>query len=159
PDPARATELANAFAQEFVQRNIDLGSEAVRQTVADLQKQIEPIRKQIEEAEHNRFGIAEHEQLYVPESEKDINAKTLADFQADLTRTQLTLNETVGVIGALDDLRKSGGDPLTIRQISENPAIRSLVEQRNSVSKEIEGLKVKYRPGAPELTSSESQLA
>ena len=159
PDPRKAVDLANAFAQEYVQRNIDLGSAAVAQVVADLQKQIEPIRHEIELAEKLRYGIAEEQQLFAPENEKEIYGETLKTFQNELTEVQIGLTEAVGVITALEDIRRSGGDPLTIRQIGENPGVRTLVEQQNILAKDVEGLRVKYRPGASELKETESQLA
>ena len=158
PDPRRAAELANAYAQEFVSRNLELGRRGISQMVDEMQKQLDPIRQRIEEAEKDRFGIARNQDLYVPENQKVILEDNLKRYNQELTGVQIKMSELAGVILGLNALERNQGDPLSIQKISENEAVRDLVAQRTTIEKEIEGLKVRFRPSAPEFKEKQSQL-
>lgn len=158
PDPVRAAELANAYAHEYVQRNLDLGTQAVATIVTEMSRQLEPVRESIQAAEQERFGIAQKEELYVPENQKTIIEENLKTYNEALSKVRIEMAELAGVIQGLEKLERTDGDPLTIKRIADDEELKSLVSQRTGLQQELEKLKVKFRSGAPEYRETESKL-
>jgi capsular exopolysaccharide synthesis family protein len=159
-DPVRAAELANGYAQQYVQRNLEIARDGVKQLVGEMRKQLDPIKGDIEKAERRRFETAQKEELFVPENQKSIVEENLRTYSEDLQKTRGELAEVQATLKVLESLQQ-GADPssaISLRRISEDSEIQTLVGERNRLEQELQQKLVKFRPGSPDVRETQSKI-
>src|SRR5262249_50251448 len=68
------------------------------------------------------------------------------------------LAELQAIVRNVEVVKQAGGDPITIPEIATQEPVAALLKQRSDLQKEIEGMRVKYLPGHPEMQKKTSEL-
>jgi uncharacterized protein involved in exopolysaccharide biosynthesis len=157
-NPERITQITNAVADEYVQRNIDRAKKSMRDLIVDMGKQVEELSQSAQQAERNKYTQGEIANLYVPDNQADVLGSALRQIMDSYTKTRIEVGELESVLKSIDAVKSAGGDLLTVKEIGQQPAVAALVNQRSDLEKEIEGLRVKYLPNHPDLKKRTSEL-
>lgn len=157
-NPARIAEIANAVADEYIQRNIDRARKSMRDLIVDMTKQVEELSRSAQQAEEKKFETGEMANVYVPETQTDVLGKQLSQYMDSYTKTKIELGELQAVLKSVDAVTAAGGDLLTVKDIATQPAIVSLNNQRSDLERDIEGLRVKYLASHPDLRKKTTEL-
>jgi succinoglycan biosynthesis transport protein ExoP len=136
PDPQWITDVVNAFATQYKERNIEKAQESVKQLITDMSSQARTLSDKALKAEQQKYGSAGS----VPESSSQALASQLKDYTDAHTRAQIRVATLRATLESVDRVKAAGGDLLTIDQ-------------------EIEGLSVKYLNHHPKMQDAQARRA
>jgi chain length determinant protein EpsF len=120
-DPAFAAAAANAFAQAYIETNVEMKADPARQFARWFEEQRKALRENIESAQqrlsqhHREYGIVSSEERL------DIETAKLSDLSTQLT----------AVIGQTTEARSKQrvGTGQTLPDVAQNPVIQDLKSQ------------------------------
>lgn len=118
-DPAFSAAVANAFAQSYIETNIDLKVEPARQYSAWFEKQLKMQRDRLEAAQKTLSDYQQATGIVATDERLDYETQKLNELSM-----QLTLAEAQGSDAA--SKQKMGGSADTIKDVMENPLINQL---------------------------------
>jgi len=157
-DPKRITDLANAVADEYVQRNIDRAKQNLSDLLREMNGEVAKLSESTRTAEIKKFDEGQTANMLVPEAQSDVLGRQLAQYTEEYTKTQIEVGRLQAVMRGVEGVRAAGGDLLTVKDIADQQSVQSLVSQRSELEREIEGMRVKYLPNHPELQKKTSEL-
>ena len=163
PSPIVAAQVANGFAENFIQSNLDrkFGSSSYAREF--LEERIAQTKSRLEAAERQLVAYAANQQI--------ININESSEGNADNNSTQsLTSNNLVALNGALAEVRaervaaeerwrsaRSSG-LMTLPDVLQNPSIQRLTEQRAVLNAEYQQKLNVYQPDYPEMVRLKAQI-
>jgi len=156
-DPKRITELVNGYADEYVKRNFDRAKKGLDELLKELNDQVNKLSESARNAQLKRFTESAEANVTVPEAQNESLGKQLAQYTEQHTRTRIEVNELKSILKGVDALKAAGVDLLSIKDIATQQPVMALVAQRSELEKELEGLRVKFLPGHPELRKKQSE--
>lgn len=151
PDQRLAADIANLFAEEYIQAYIDRSTETARRAIEELKisadteaAKSDEIGNQIKEF-HTRHGV-----IFLFER-RDIDDQELAAYTDILNKDKFLYNELqtqVAQIKRQNELKK----PLTdLEFIATNPQVSQLVQSVSSANIMVAGLRTKYGEKHPKM--------
>jgi succinoglycan biosynthesis transport protein ExoP len=158
PNPEEAAAWANATAQAYVDRNLDLAVQDTSNAVKALLGEIAPLREKVEDSQRNSFEVAAKSNLYVPENEQKITNDRLSTLQADLTDAQVKRVDTESLLRQIESVRQSGGSYETIPQIGNDPVIQDLYREKVGLEREYEKLLVTFKDKHIRVLEKQSEI-
>lgn len=157
-DPQFSAAVANAFAQAFIETNIELKVEPARQYSQYFETQIEARRQSLEKAQAKLSGYQKEKGIVVTDERLNYENLKLNELQ-----TQLVLAETQSAES--HSKQRSGGSD-TLQDVIQNPLINQLkaeVARAESKLQDLAGNLGKnhpqYQRQLAELESLKQQLA
>lgn len=163
PDPAVAARIANAFAENFIQANLDRKFESSAYARQFLEERIAQTKSRLEDAERQLVAYAANQQI--------INISESGDSGSDTGTSQsLTSNNLVSINNALAKAREerlaaeqrwrsaSGSALMTLPEVIQNPSIQRLTEQRALLDAEYQQKLGLFQPDYPEMVRLRSQI-
>lgn len=160
PDAVLAARVANAFAENFIQANLDRKYESSSYAREFLEDRIAQTKSRLEEAERQLVAYAANQQI--------INVR---EGDADSENTQsLAANDLVAMNAALADARAarisaeekwrqaSSAPANSLTEVLQNPAVQRLTEERAKVEAEYEQKLRIYQPEWPEVQQLRARL-
>lgn len=157
-DAKRITEMVNTVADEYVRRNIDRAKKNLTDLLTEMDDQVSKLSASTQAAEALKFKEGEESNILVTEGQSDVLGKQLAQYMEQHTKTRIEVGGLQAIMQSVDEVKANGGDLLTIKDIADQQAVQTLVNQRSDLEKEIEGLRVKYLPSHPEFQKKTSEL-
>ncbi len=161
PDPALSAQVANAWAENFIQTNLDRKVQATSYGRDALQRQLTEYKDRLDESQRQLVGYASQEQIInlpagqgadgARTQERSIIADNLATLNAALSEA------TASRIAAEARFRRAGSAG-TSPQALENSAINSLRQRRAELAAEYQQLLVRFEPTYPEAQAIQSQI-
>lgn len=163
PNPVVAARIANAFAENFIQSNLDRKFESSSYARAFLEERIAQTKERLESAERQLVAYAANQQI--------INVREPSEGAASGSATEsLTSNNLVALNSALARTRaervaaeerwRSAGtsDLMTLPEVLQNPTIQRLTEQRALLDVEYQQKLSIYRPEYPEMVQLKARI-
>lgn len=163
PDPVMAARVANAFAENFIQSNLDRKFESSAYAREFLEEQIAQTKGRLEEAERQLVAYAANQQI--------INVGSDEGGQSEGGATQsLASNNLVALNSALAEARaarvaaeerwrSARSTPLmTLPEVLQNPSIQRLTEQRAQLDSEYQQKLSVYQEDYPEMVRLRAQI-
>lgn len=163
PDPVVAARIANAFAENFIQSNIDRKFESSRYAREFLEERISQTKERLEAAERQLVAYAANQQI-ISVSEPSADGTDRGSTQS------LTSNSLVAINAALARVRAervaaeerwrsaSSSDLMTLPEVLQNPSIQRLTEQRAVLDAEYQQKLAVYQPDYPEMVRLRAQI-
>ncbi len=159
PDPEMAARIANAWAQLFIQSNIERRFEATAYARTFLEGRLADLRQRLDQSERELVGYAANQRIINintpsatgPGSERPITADDLVAYNEALAlaRTQRITAETT--------MRQSG--PTTSSASLNNPTVAGLRQRRAEIASEHARLRAQFEDQYPPVQALAAQLA
>ncbi|MDT8759736.1 polysaccharide biosynthesis tyrosine autokinase [Sphingomonas psychrotolerans] len=160
PDPAFSAKVANAWAEAFIQTNLERKVQATAYGRDLLQKQLAQFKEKLDESQRQLVAYASSEKIInLPAqssdgkstSERSIVADELAALNAALSKA------TTDRIQAQARYEQSGRGGASIEALT-NPAINGMRQKRAELAAEYERLMTQFEPEYPAAKAVKSQL-
>jgi capsular exopolysaccharide synthesis family protein len=163
PNPVVAARIANGFAENFIQSNLDRKFDSSSYARAFLEERIAQTKERLEAAERQLVAYAENQQI--------INVGEPSEGAASGGATEsLTSNNLVALNSALARTRAervaaeerwrsaSSSNVMTLTEVLQNPTIQRLTEQRAVLNAEYQQKLSVYQPDYPEMVRLRAQI-
>lgn len=163
PNPALSARLANAFATNFIQSNLDRKFDSSAYARTFLEERIAQTKTRLEEAERTLVAYAADQQIItVGDPAEGANANSGAQ---SLAATDLmALNSALAAartarIAAEEKWRQANSSSLmSLPEVLQNPAIQRLTENRATLNAQYQQKLSIYRPEFPEMVQLKAQI-
>lgn len=162
-DPVVAARIANGFAENFIQANLDRKFESSKYAREFLEERIAQTKDRLESAERQLVTYAANQQI--------INISEPGTGDANIGSTQsLTSNNLVAINGALAEARAARvaaeeqwrsartSALMTLPEVLQNPTIQRLSEQRAVLDAAYQQKLSIYQPDYPEMVQLKAQI-
>ena len=163
-DPGLSAQIANAFAEEFIQANLQRRFDSSAYARDFVAEQLEEARIALEESERELNDYAKNVGLI---RTRDAFAPNPRDAQAgSVTASSLVqlneaaINARAGRIAAQarwDAIRNSA--PLASQPVLDNPTVQTLMTRKASLEAELQVARERYLPNHPAISRTEDDLA
>ena len=161
PDADLSARVANAWAENFIQTNLERKIQATAYGRDLLQSQLADYKQRLDESQRQLVGYASAQQIInLPAqgsgesqtaSERSIVADDLAALNASLSQA------TADRIQVEARFRQAGGNG-TSTEALRNQAISSLRQRRAELAADYQRLMVQFEPGYPAAQAIQSQI-
>ena len=161
PDPQLSATVANAFAESFIQSNLDRKFDSSRYAREFLEDRLEQTKINLEQAERQLVAYASNQQIInLTQSGADGGGGTQSLAATDLAALNGSLARSRAArIAAEEKWRQASSSALmTLPEVLQNPAIQRLTETRAGLSAAYEQRLSTYRPDFPEMVQLKAQM-
>lgn len=154
PDPQLAARIANAYAENFIQANLNRRYESSAYARTFLEDLIAQTKTKLEAAERQLVAYAGNQQII---NVREADSETGAESQSLVSSNLATLNSALATaraerIAAEAKWRQaSGASLMNLPEVLQNPAIQRLVEERARVEAEYRQKLEIFQPAWPEM--------
>jgi capsular exopolysaccharide synthesis family protein len=163
PNPVVAARIANGFAENFIQSNLDRKFESSSYAREFLEERIAQTKERLESAERQLVAYAANQQI--------INVGEPSEGAGSGGATEsLTSNNLVAINNALARTRAERvaaeerwrsartSELMTLPEVLQNPSIQRLTEQRAVLDAEYQQKLSIYQPDYPEMVRLKAQI-
>lgn len=164
PSPVVAARIANGFAENFIQSNLDRKFESSKYAREFLEERIAQTKDRLESAERQLVAYAANQQI-INISEPGEGAGADGGSTRSLTSNNLVaLNQALAEarsdrVAAEERWRSARTSPLmTLPEVLQNPSIQRLTEQRAVLDAEYQQKLSVYQPDYPEMVRLKAQI-
>ncbi len=163
PSPGLSARVANAFAENFIQSNLDRKFESSSYARQFLEERIAQTKTRLEQAERELVAYAAEQQIInvaepgaggANDGSQSLAASDLNALNASLARARAAR------IAAEAKWRQASSSALMSQpEILQNPAVQRMSEQRATLSAEYQEKLRVFRPDYPEMQQLSAQIA
>ena len=160
PDPQLAARVANAFAENFIQSNLDRKYESSSYARQFLEERIAQTKARLEESERALVAYAANQQIInLREADSpDGEAQSLAAMNLSSLNSALANARADRVAAEARWRQASGAALITLPEVLANPAVQRLTEERARVQAEYEQKLQVFQPDFPEMLQLRARL-
>ncbi len=153
PDPNLSAAIANAFADQFIQSNLDRRFEASNYARAFLDNKLQDIRNKLEDSERRQVAYAQAQQIIDVDEGKPLSNGTLESLN---TAVDSARDERIKAQALWEQARNSSG--LGLPQVESNAAIQQLEADKGKLASQYqEGLQT-YNADYPKMQQIKAQI-
>lgn len=151
PDPARAAEVANAFAQNYLTMQLETKYETIRSSNEFIASRLSVLREEVldkerlVEEERARSGLLSSQGATLTE-------QAMSGLQAELARAQADLTTARARLSGLESGEATG-------EVLSSPVITNLRAQQAELARQRAVLSTRYGPRHPEMLRVEEGIA
>ena len=143
PDPKFAAVVANAFANAYIQTNLDLKTQPAQQSALWYERQVAQLRDKLQKAQQKLSRFQQKHGLVVTGAPLDLENSQLADLSGQLVSAQASSIE------ATSDQRETSQLPSVVN----SPIIQSLTPELARLDAKVAELSKTQGPNNPQLQS------
>lgn len=164
PDPAVSARVANAFAENFIQSNLDRKFESSTYARDFLEERLTQTKARLEEAERQLVAYAANQQIITLDRSSDAEGGGGAGGESLTSRNLTALNgslatATAARIAAEERWRQARSSPImSLAEVLQNPSIQRLTEEQARLTAEYEQKSSTYQPDYPEMVRLKAQI-
>lgn len=160
PDPQLAARVANAFAENFIQSNLDRKYESSSYAREFLEERIAQTKARLEESERALVAYAANQQIINlrEANSPDGESQSLAGMNLSTLNAALAQSQADRVAAEAKWRQASSAALMTLPEVLQNPTIQRLSEERARVQAEYEEKLQVYQPEFPEMIQLKARL-
>lgn len=161
PDPVVAARIANGYAENFIQANLDRKFDSSRYAREFLEERIAQTKTRLEESERQLVAYAGNEQIInIREGNGDAPGESQSLTSNNLVAMNSALAEARAARVAAEERWRSasGASLMTLPEVLQNPTIQRLSEQRALLESEYQQKLRLYQPDYPEMVRLRAQI-
>jgi succinoglycan biosynthesis transport protein ExoP len=165
PDPVVAARVANGFAENFIQANLDRKFQSSAYAREFLEERIAQTKGRLEEAERQLVAYAANQQIInVGEPSEGGVGGTGGSSQSLASNNLVALNESLAEaraarVAAEERWRSArSAQVMTLPEVLQNPSIQRLGEQRAQLEAEYQQKSSIYQADYPEMVRLRGQI-
>lgn len=151
-DPNFAAAVANAFAQAYIDINVELKVEPARQYADWFEDQVKNLRDKLEKAQQALSVYQQNSGIVATEERLDHEVAKLNELSTQLTLVQAQTSDS-------SSKRKSTGNPETLAEVMQNPLINSLKSDIARLEAKLQENSVNLGRNHPQVKRAQSELA
>ena len=151
-DPGFAAAVANAFAQAYIDVNLDLKVEPARQNAAWFEGQTKLLRDKFEAAQAALSSYQQQTGIVASNERLDYETAKLNDLSAQLTGVQAQTSDSLSK-------SKSAGGSDTLAEVMQNPLINNLKSDIARLEAKLQDNNINLGKNHPQTQRAESELA
>jgi len=154
-DPKLSARVANAHANAFIQRGIELRYQASRRAEDFLQKKLAELKERVEKSEAalNNYRRDRGIVSFSLHEKSKILMRQLTDYGDDLTRTEA---QRIGYQAQIQLIRE--GDYESLPAVINSPLVQSLKEQGARLAAQYASMSNRFNPGYHPLDDLKARL-
>ncbi len=145
------TEQANAFAQAYIDTNIELRTEPARQYALWFDQQGKALRDRVEQAQMRLSEYQQKHGIITTGQRLDFETQKLNDLQS-----QIVLAQTAG---AEASSKQKGGSADSVQDVMQSPIIQQLKTETAMQEVRLQEAANRLGPNHPQYQSMQAQLA
>lgn len=163
PNPAVAARIANGFAENFIQSNLDRKFESSSYAREFLEERIAQTKERLESAERQLVAYAANQQI-INVGEPSEGAASGGATESLTSQNLVALNTALARaraerVAAEERWRSaSSSDLMTLPEVLQNPSIQRLTEQRAVLDAEYQQKLSVFQPDYPEMVRLRAQI-
>lgn len=163
PDPVVAARVANGFAENYIQANLDRKYESSSYAREFLEERIAQTKGRLEEAERQLVAYATNQEI-INVGESAEGAASSGPGQSLTSNNLVALNRSLAEVraervAAEERWRSARNTPLmTLPEVLQNTSIQRLNEQRATLEAEYQQKLSLYQPDYPEMVRLKAQI-
>lgn len=161
PDPQLSARLVNAFAENFIQSNLDRKYESSSFAREFLEERIAQTKSKLEEAERGLVAYAANQEIInVSEGTAEGGGETQSLAASNLVAINTALGDARAArVAAEEKWRQARSAALfTLPEVLQNPTVQRLTEERAQLQAEYEQKARIYQPDWPEMQQIRARL-
>lgn len=160
PSPVWSSRVANAWAAEFIQYNLERRFDQTAYARKFLEQRLEQLRKRLEESERQLVGYASQESIInIPSGSDSKGTTTERSLTADsLTSLNDELARAVADRVRAESRVSAGGGEGSSAEALSNSTIATLRQRRTEIASEYARLLTQFEPGYPAAAALAAQL-
>ncbi len=158
PDPKLAAEMANAWAQAYVNQNMELKFQAAREALAWLTTQVNDLKAKVNESEVALQRYREQAGLVAVEEKQNLTVRKLAEFNSAYIEAKAKRLE---METRLAELKRTAQQPERLHSspvVVENALIQRMKGQQVELEVQRSKLLRVYKEKHPEVLKVQSQI-
>ncbi|MEM9357047.1 MAG: polysaccharide biosynthesis tyrosine autokinase [Pseudomonadota bacterium] len=153
-DPERAARIANAFAQAFIDANLDRQFGAGSYAKSYLEDQLKALKLRLKKSEESLFAFAQREKILVGKNQQPTIKSTLA-----MARTALSDTTSRRIKAERQWRQVSTIGAINTPKFLTNTTIAELRTRKNKLEIEYRGKLETFKPGYPAMVRIKSKIA
>ena len=151
-DPNFAAAVSNAFAQAYIDVNLDLKVAPARQYAQWFKEQTAAARDQLEQAKSALSAYQQESGLVATDERLDYEVAKLNELSTQLTIIQAQTSDS-------SSKRKAFEDPETLAEVMQNPLVNSLKSDIARLDAKLQESSAYLGPNHPQTKRTQSELA
>jgi len=151
-DPGFAAAVANAFAQAYIDVNLDLKVEPARQNAVWFEGQTKLLRDKLEAAQAALSSFQQKTGIVATNERLDYETAKLNELSSQLTLVQAQTSDSLSK-------KKSAGGSDTLAEVMQNPLINGLKSDIARLEGKLQDSNVNLGKNHPQTLRTESELA
>ena len=152
-DPQLAADCVNALFDCFVDMNIETKYEATEQATEFLRQQIEDLKKEISQKEHELQNYGQQKDIVILSDKETTMLEKLGEVNKALTEAQI---DRVRKEAYYNEIKNASPD--YIPEAMNNPLIQRLREDYLKLSREYAKMQEQFQPEYPEMQRLKAEL-
>jgi len=157
-DPVFTATAANALVDEYVQQNVDLKTQATKNMIEWLDKELATQQKKVEDGERQLAEYRDTKNAMSLDDKNNIVAQRLNHLNDQL---MLAKNDRIQKESLYNQVKSMSGSasPDAIPAVAQNPQVQSLKSKIAELTANKAKLSEKYGPAHPQMTAVNAQLS
>jgi len=152
-DPQLAADILNAMIESYIEMNVARKYEATEQATDFLATEIENVRNGIREKETKLQEYGRSKDILTPSASENTTLATLAEINSGMTAAKIERINKQSYYNAIKD-----AGPDYIPSALNSPALSSLAEEYNRLSRDYAKSSEIFLPDMPQLQQLKAQL-
>lgn len=160
PNPQLSAQVANAFAENFIQSNLDRKFESSSYARHFLEDLITQTKTKLEDSERQLVAYATRQQIISvneagssPGENQSLASNNLMALNGALAQARAAR------VGAEEKWRQaSSASLMSLPDVFQNPAIQRMMEDRATLQAQYQQNLIRYRPEFPEMVQLRAQI-
>ena len=160
-DPARATRIANAFADTYIEQNLDFKLEGARSAGTWLGEQTVDLRKKLESSEMELYRFRKERNLLDVglDDKMGMTRQNLQSLNAKITDVKAKRIELESIRTLILAAKNNISERESLPEIRDNPVVQKLRENHLDLLKIKADLESRYGEKHPKIDTVQQQLA
>ncbi|MDI1292156.1 MAG: chain length determinant protein EpsF [Methylobacter sp.] len=125
-DPQSAANIANAFAEAYIQTSIELQSQPAKLTADWFDSQMATLREHLEHAQSVLSTYQQQHGIVATDNRLDLESSRLSELSRQLLESQVQTSELQSRKDLLTTTIKQGGSSEALQEVLNNPLIQAL---------------------------------
>lgn len=162
PNPAFSAQVANAWASNFIEANLERKVQSTSYGREALQRQLAEFKERLDDSQRQLVAYASQEQIINLPSRSGGDGTGTQEHSIvvdNLASLNGALNEATADRIAVEARYRRAGSAGSSSQALGNSAINNLRERRAQLAAQYEQLMVRFEPGYPEAQAIQAQIA
>lgn len=149
---------ANTIAEVYSDQNLTTAMEYVNKANKIMMRQIDELQAKLNQLQKSFGTQMTTEGTYFPANQKQIIDEKIRTLESRINDIRLKESETMAVISQIEAVLSSGGDPLSIPQISSDAVVQSLKTQLVACERDLGQLLSKLKPKHPDVLKKQAEI-
>lgn len=158
-DPRFAATLVNAFADAYIETNLELSVDPARRNSAWLESQLTALRQRLEEAQGRLSAFQRERGIFASDEQLDVETTRLNQLGSQLVQAEGLMHDAETRQQELTRIRKGGGSIESLREITTDGYVQSLKVDLAGREADLVQLQQQYGPNHPQRQRAEAEVA